>query len=182
MKQTHDHLLSEARKLLELSRFPLSQKEIEELKVNDFGLNNLPVEGFTFVDLLRTERVRTTLMILLPGQSLPQHKHPSYEGEKGKEESIRVLWGTFSVFTEGDESPEVAERIPENKEPYYTAREEHRLEVCEQYSVAPNTAHWFQAGPKGAVVLAFQNRVNEDLNIFYDPASNGCPIPAEPTR
>ena len=47
----------------------------------------------------------------------------------------------------------------------------------EQCTVKPNHAHWFQGGLEGSVNLAFQNRVNEDLNIFTDPASTGCPVP-----
>ncbi|MCG8526233.1 MAG: hypothetical protein MI748_07640 [Opitutales bacterium] len=174
-------LINKAKKLLKLSGFHITQEELSTLKLNDFGLDNLPTEGFAFIDLLRTELVRVTLMVLQPHQALPQHKHPPYEGEPtGKEESVRTLYGEFRVYDEGENNAKFA-KIPSGKEPYYTSLNEHVLKVGDQYSVAPNTAHWFQAGPDGAVVIAFQNRVVEDHNIFYDPASDGCPIPTENT-
>lgn len=172
-------MLAQALDLSAKSHFPLSVAEIQAIRINDFGLNNLPVEGFAFVDLLRTERVRTTLMIFLPDQTLPQHKHPPYENEAGKEESVRVLWGQFMVCVEGGDTPGIEDMIPHGKADYYTARKAVVLETCMQYTIPPDTAHWFHAGPEGAVVLACQNRVDEERNLFYDPASSGCPIPKD---
>jgi D-lyxose ketol-isomerase len=177
METNPEILLANAMELLSRSNFSLSPTEVQAIRINDFGLNNLPTEGFAFVDLLRTERVRTTLMILLPNQALPQHKHPPYDSEPGKEESVRVIWGQFTVCIEGAPTPGVENLIPPGKEPYYTARKAVVLEPCMQFTVPPDTAHWFRAGPEGAVVLACQNRVDEERNLFYDPASNGCPIP-----
>lgn len=175
-----EELLSQAREMLTKIPLKITESEMATLKVNDFGLDNLPTEGFAFIDLLRTERVRVTLLILGPYQTLPQHKHPPYPGETGKEESVRTLWGTFKVYVEGDADRQDL-RIPEGKEAYYTARKEIVLEEGEQYSVPADMIHWFQAGPEGSVAIAFQNRVNEDHNIFYDPASDGCPIPKSNT-
>lgn len=179
MKMDAQNLLSQALDLSAHCSFPLSAAEIQAIRVNDFGLNNLPVEGFAFVDLLRTERVRTTLMIFLPNQTLPQHKHPPYDNEPGKEENLRVLWGEFTVCVEGAETAGVENMIPPGKADYYTARKAVVLETCMQFTIPPNTAHWFHAGPEGAVVLACQTRVDEERNHFYDPASNGCPVPKD---
>ena len=175
-----EDLKKQARDLLAKSGFKLTSAELDRLAVNDFGLSNLPTEGFAFIDLLRSDFVRITLMILLPGQTLPQHKHPPYDEIKGKEESVRVLFGQFKVYVEGDEDRSGL-LIPPGKERFYTARKEIVLELNEQFSVPPDTFHWFQAGPEGAVVMAFQNRVNEDNNIFTDTESEGCPIPTEKT-
>jgi D-lyxose ketol-isomerase len=173
-----DELKRQAYELLEKSGFSLTHSELSSMEANDFGLDNFEEEGFFLIDLLRTDRVRVNLLILLPNQSLPQHLHPSYEDEEGKEETLRVLYGETKVYVEGDENnPEI--RIPENKEPFYTSRHEIHLKLGEQYSVSPNTKHWFQAGPNGSVNIAFQNRVNEDHNVFYDPESAGCKISNE---
>jgi len=164
---------------LELIRrvnFPLTQADWAEIKVNDFGLGDLRNEGFVFADLLRTDRVRVTLLVLLPHQTLPEHLHPLYDHEPGKEETLRCLWGETRIYVPGEPN-NPAIRIPRGKEAYYTARHEIVLHPGEQFSVPPNTAHWFQGGPEGAVNLAFQNRVNEDHNLFTDPRSTGCPIP-----
>lgn len=179
MSRDKSHALKlEALDLLKKSGFNLTEAEINSMEANDFGLNNFEKEGFFLIDLLRTDRVRTNLLILLPNQTLPQHLHPSYEGELGKEETLRVLYGSTKVYIEGEENnPNIL--FPEGKAEYYSARHEIRLKINEQYSVPPNTKHWFQAGEEGSVNIAFQNRVNEDYNIFYDPKSIGCKISNE---
>lgn len=170
-----DAILSEALALIDRSGFPISAADRAGLKVNDFGLGHPREEGFVFVDLLLSPRVRVTLMALLPNQTLPQHLHPPYDGEPGKEETLRVLHGQAWVYVEGT-SQGGPPRIPEGKEAYYTAAQGVSLAVGEQCTVAPGTAHWFQGGPEGAVCLAVQNRVDEMKNLFFDPASTGCPI------
>ena len=171
-------LIEVAIELLKKAGFSLTKREIDSMEANDFGLSNFEEEGFFLIDLLRTDQVRTNLLILLPNQTLPQHLHPSYAHEKGKEETIRVLFGETKVFVEGDRNNSNIV-IPKGKSEYYTSRHEIKLKVAEQYSVPPNVKHWFQASSEGSVNIAFQNRVNEDYNIFYDPESNGCKISNE---
>ena len=173
----HDReILQQAVELIRKSGFSLSPGDWAELKVNDFGLGNLPAEGFVFADLLRTDRVRVTLLVLLPGQTLPEHRHPPYEGEPGKEETLRCLLGQARIYVPGEpNNPGI--RLPAGKEACYTSRHEVVINVGEQFSVKPNLAHWFQGGAEGAVCLAFQNRVDENRNVFTDPQSTGCPIP-----
>jgi D-lyxose ketol-isomerase len=166
--------------LIHQSGFPLTERELEALEVSDFGLNNLPHEGFAFIDILRSPRLRVTLLVLLPNQSLPQHVHPPYEEEQGKEETIRVLYGQTGVYIKGEATNPDA-HIPVGKDSYYTARREIRIGPGEQYTVTPNTEHWFQGGPEGSVNICFQNRVDENKNLFWDPQSFGCPIgPTDP--
>jgi len=163
--------------LLKISGFPLTEREVDSLEVKDFGLDNVRTEGFGLIDLLRTQTIRINLIVLLPHQTLPQHLHPSYDNEPGKEETLRVLYGTTRVFVEGAPSPCVD--IPAGKEQWYTALKKIELDSGAQYSVPPNTKHWFQAGENGSVNIAFQNRVDESKNIFYDPDSDGCKISNE---
>ena len=148
---------------------------METLTLNDFGLGNLRKEGFIFIDILQSARLRITLLILLPGQTLPQHIHPPYDDETGKEETLRVIYGRTGVYVAGsDKSKSV--RIPAGKEAYYTVFEEVVLKPGEQYSVEPGIEHWFQGGQEGSVNICFQNRVDENKNIFLDPDSTGCQI------
>jgi len=161
--------------LLRDSGFPITDAEREAMEISDFGLDNLRSEGFAFIDILRSTRLRITLIVLLPGQALPQHRHPPYDGEQGKEETIRVLSGQTKVYIEGNAAaPGIP--IPQGKEPFYTARQEIRLNPGEQFTVLPNIEHWFQGGPEGSVSICFQNRVDETKNLFRDPKSFGCPI------
>jgi hypothetical protein len=83
--------------LLCRSGFPLTDAELSALEISDFGLGNLRSEGFAFIDILRSPRLRITMIALLPNQTLPQHVHPPYEGESGKEETLRVLLGQTKV-------------------------------------------------------------------------------------
>ena len=161
--------------LLTHSGFPITDAELKAMAVNDFGLGNLHVEGFGFIDILRSARLRITLIALLPNQTLPQHVHPPYEGEQGKEETIRCLAGQTKVYIRGKASnPDML--IPAGKDPFYTARQEIVLNPGEQYTVPPGIEHWFQGGPDGSVNICFQNRVDENQNRFWDPKSSGCPI------
>jgi len=173
--QIEETVLQKAAELIEKSGFQITGEERQKLAVNDFGLGQLEVEGFAFIDILRTPRVRITLLILLPNQTLPQHMHPPYEQETGKEETLRVLYGQTKVYVRGEQNnPDML--IPEGKEAFYTARQEIALSPGQFYTVDPNIEHWFQGGPDGSVNLAFQNRVDETKNRFYDPQSTGCPI------
>jgi D-lyxose ketol-isomerase len=168
-------LRREYAELLRRSGFAVTGAEWEALEISDFGLGNLLAEGFAFIDILRSVRLRITLIALLPNQTLPQHVHPPYEGETGKEETIRVLSGQTRVYVKGEaEAPGIL--IPAGKDPFYTARLEIGLDPGEQYTVPPGIEHWFQGGPAGSVNLCFQNRVDETKNRFWDPRSFGCPI------
>jgi D-lyxose ketol-isomerase len=161
--------------LLRRSGFPVTDAERESLEISDFGLSNLRSEGFAFIDILRSERLRITLIALLPNQTLPQHVHPPYEGEQGKEETIRALSGHTKVYIKGKaNAPDML--VPAGKDPFYTARQEICLDSGEQYTVSPGIEHWFQGGPEGSVNMCFQNRVDETKNRFWDPQSFGCPI------
>ncbi|MGP2706052.1 D-lyxose/D-mannose family sugar isomerase, partial [Serratia marcescens] len=46
------------------------------------------------------------------------------------------------------------------------------LRPGEQYTIAPNTRHWFQAGKQGAVVSEFSSESRDELDIFTDPRIN----------
>ena len=161
--------------LFNRSGFPVTDAEWKAMEISDFGLGNLRSEGFAFIDILRSERLRITLIALLPNQALPQHVHPPYEGEQGKEETLRVLSGQTKVYIKG-EATDSDMLIPSGKEPFYTARQQVCLNPGEQYTVPPDIEHWFQGGPEGSVNICFQNRVDENKNHFCDPRSLGCPI------
>jgi D-lyxose ketol-isomerase len=52
----------------------------------------------------------------------------------------------------------------------YTVGHEIRLEPGDQHTIPPNTLHWFQAGPEGAVVTEFSSASRDELDVFSDPA------------
>jgi D-lyxose ketol-isomerase len=49
------------------------------------------------------------------------------------------------------------------------------LKPGDQYTLPPNTLHWFQAGPEGAVVSEFSTRSRDDADIFSDARIQRAP-------
>ena len=43
------------------------------------------------------------------------------------------------------------------------------LSAGEQYTIEPNTKHWFQAGDEGAVVSEFSSPSDDASDIFTNP-------------
>ena len=57
---------------------------------------------------------------------------------------------------------------PADREKTYTVWHEVRLKPGEQYTLQPNTLHWFQAGADGAVVSEFSTRSTDENDVFTD--------------
>ena len=45
----------------------------------------------------------------------------------------------------------------------------------DQYTIPPDTRHWFRAGAEGAVVSEFSSTSRDDLDVFTDPAIERAP-------
>ncbi|MFW6313235.1 MAG: D-lyxose/D-mannose family sugar isomerase [Spirochaetota bacterium] len=154
--------------LIRNSGIHVSDGELESLLLVDYGLANFREEGVGLIDIVHTDALRLKILALLPGQTLPEHVHPPYEGFVGKEETLRVIHGLIRVYLPGPDT--LAEGfIPEGKEPYYTCREEHILRPIEQITIPPGVDHWFQAGDEGLVAYAFYPQAVESHNRFRDP-------------
>jgi D-lyxose ketol-isomerase len=69
--------------------------------------------------------------------------------------------------------------VPEGSESYYTVFHELELSPGEQYTIPPNTLHWFQAGDEGAVVSEFSSTSRDEFDIFTDPRIERIPRIAE---
>ena len=104
---------------------------------------------------------------MFPRQICPEHRHPPFDGTPGKEETFRCRAGTVYVYTEGEPAAHPHARVPADGT--FTAWHEIVLRAGEQYTVPPDTLHWFQAGDEGAVVSEFSTRSRDDLDIFSDP-------------
>ena len=52
---------------------------------------------------------------------------------------------------------------------HYTVWHEYRLHPGEQVTLPPDTPHWFQAGPIGAVVWSITTRAADLQDVFTDP-------------
>ncbi len=150
------------------AQFGITPEETEKIEVVDFGLTNLSVEGAQILTLVQTDRISVKLLALMPNQTEPEHWHPPVGDDPGKEETVRHLYGDLYFYVEGDGGPTVG-HIPERREEYYTCRKEIVMQPGEQLYCKPGSKHWFQAGPRGAVLFSFSTIARDALDRFSDP-------------
>ncbi|HEX4526122.1 MAG TPA: hypothetical protein VH108_05215 [Gaiellaceae bacterium] len=127
----------------------LTAAERAAIEVVDFGLGRLDDVGLQVVLYVNTERVCAKELVLFPRQTCPEHRHPPVGDDPGKEETFRCRHGLVRLHVEGE-----AEIV---------------LQPGEQWTIPPNTLHWFQAGDDGAVVSEFSTRSRDETDVFTDP-------------
>jgi D-lyxose ketol-isomerase len=105
-------------------------------------------------------------MVLLPYQSCPEHMHVPTNGSDGKEETFRCRYGKVYLYVEGEgDKDKIEGKIPSTDVSVF---HEVVLNPGEQYTIYPETLHWFQAGEKGAVISEFSTRSTEETDKFTD--------------
>ncbi len=127
----------------------LSDEEREQIEVVDFGLGRLEEVGLQLVVYVNTDRVCAKELVLFPHQMCPEHRHPPVDGDPGKEETFRCRTGLVRLHVDG--------------------HDEIVLRPGEQFTIPPNTLHWFQAGEEGAIVSEFSTRSRDETDVFSDP-------------
>ncbi|MBQ5841228.1 MAG: D-lyxose/D-mannose family sugar isomerase [Clostridia bacterium] len=144
----------------------LTDKEKQNIEVADFGLDKVNEVGLQLLTYINTDRVCAKEMVLLPYQTCPEHMHvPSY-GKDGKEETFRCRYGTVYLYVTGEGSREAIQgKIPATD---VTVFHEVVLHAGEQYTIYPETWHWFQAGADGAVVSEFSTTSTDETDVFTD--------------
>ena len=145
----------------------LTEAEVESLEIADFGLSRLDEMGLQIVVYVNTERVCAKELVLFPRQLCPEHRHPPFAGTPGKEETFRCRAGVVYLYTEGEPEPQPAARVPADG--MFTVWHETVLQPGDQYTIPPDTLHWFQAGDEGAIVSEFSTQSRDDLDVFSDP-------------
>lgn len=149
----------------EAAHIVLTEEEKQKIEIADFGLNQLEETGLQLLTYVNTERVCAKEMVLFPEQTCPEHRHPAVDGKDGKEETFRVRYGSVSLYVEGEQNC----TDPAHPEGVYTVFHEVVLHAGEQYTIYPNTKHWFRGGPEGAVVSEFSTRSTDENDVFSDP-------------
>ncbi|OMF34622.1 D-lyxose/D-mannose family sugar isomerase [Paenibacillus sp. FSL H8-0548] len=157
----------------------LSDEEKENIEVAGFGLGNLHVQGLELITYINTDRYCAKDLVLFPGQTCPEHRHPTIDGIPGKMETFRCRWGSVLLYVEGEATVDIQAVVPPESEASYTVFHEVILLPGEQYTIPPNTNHWFQGGPEGAVVSEFSSTSRDELDIFTDPLIARMPIVIE---
>ena len=128
----------------------LTAEEQAGIEVADFGLSELEETGLLVVVYVNTERVCAKELVLFPGQTCPEHRHPPVGDDPGKEETFRCRTGSVLLHVDG----------------YGDVT----LGPGDQFTIPPDTLHWFRGGPEGAVVTEFSSTSRDDLDVFTDPA------------
>ena len=168
-RKEYDEARKATLEMLEKAGIVLTPEEQANIEVADVGFGDIKNIGLQAITYVNTDRVCAKELVLTPWQSFPEHQHPPIEGEPGKEETFRCRWGEVYLYVAGEPTPNPEGRPPESRKPYYTAAHEVILRPGEQYTLHPNTLHWFQAGPEGAIVSEFSTRSRDDTDIFTDP-------------
>ena len=162
----YDRKVKEALLMYEKANIVLSDAEKERIEVADFGLNMVDEVGLEILTYINTQRVCAKEMVLTPYQTCPEHKHVPTAGIEGKEETFRCRYGKVYLYVEGEGLKEdVKGKIPPTD---VTVFHEVVLNPGEQYTIMPETLHWFQAGQEGAVVSEFSTRSTDETDVFTD--------------
>jgi len=127
----------------------LTPAERDAIEVTDLGLGRLEETGLQLLTYVNTERVCAKELVLFPRQICPEHRHPPVGDDPGKEETFRCRTGVVHLHVEG--------------------HDEIVLRPGEQFTIPPNTLHWFQAGADGAIVSEFSTRSTDEHDVFTDP-------------
>ncbi len=145
---THREARERAAAMLADAGIVLTPAERDAIEVTDLGLGRLEQTGLQLLTYVNTERVCAKELVLFPRQICPEHRHPPVDDDPGKEETFRCRTGVVHLHVEG--------------------REEIVLQPGEQFTIPPNTLHWFQAGADGAIVSEFSTRSTDEHDVFTD--------------
>ena len=147
----------------------ITPQERERIEVADFGLNDLARIGLELVVYVNTARCCAKELVLFAGQICPEHRHPPIGEQPGKEETFRCRAGLVYLYVPGAPTPAAHGVVPADRQSCFTVWHEVVLHPGEQYTLQPNTLHWFQGGPDGAIVSEFSTRSVDEADIFTDP-------------
>jgi D-lyxose ketol-isomerase len=126
----------------------LRDAERDAIEVADFGLSQLREQGLMLLVYVNTDRYCAKELVMYPGQTCPEHRHPPFDGMPGKEETFRCRRGSVTMRVDGREIA---------------------LGPGDQFTIPPDTLHSFTAGAGGAVITEFSSASRDDLDVFTDP-------------
>jgi len=160
---------AEAVRYLEQAGIVITQTEQKCIEVAEYGLGMLDQVGLELLVYVNTDRCCAKELVLFPGQTCPEHRHPQIGDDIGKEETFRCRLGEVYLYVPGEASRQIKARIPAGKEHVFTVRREVVLLPGEQFTLPPGSLHWFQAGPAGAVVSEFSTKSRDEFDVYTDP-------------
>ncbi|MFD2830003.1 D-lyxose/D-mannose family sugar isomerase [Corticicoccus populi] len=167
-RQKYEQIRSEVLNYFETCNIVLNNEERNRIEVADFGLNRIEELGLQLIEYINTDRVCAKDLVLLPNQVCPEHRHPPVGDSEGKEETFRCRYGTVYLYVEENNGTTPSVTVPEDKKDTFTVNKEIVLYPGDQYTILPDTLHWFAAGKDGAVVSEFSTKSTDENDIFTD--------------
>jgi D-lyxose ketol-isomerase len=161
--------------MLDHAGITLQDSERNQIELAGLGLNDFKRQGLGLIVYINTDRYCAKELVMLPHQTCPEHRHPTVHHqdgrtEPGKMETFRCRAGQVYLYVEGDgQRDAIAATLPLGSEVHYTVFHEIVLNPGEQYTIPPDTLHWFQAGSQGAVISEFSSTSRDELDVFTDP-------------
>ncbi len=175
-KEEVEKIREKACQILKNAHIVLTEEEQKNMEVADCGFDDIENLGLQAVTYVNTDRYCAKEIILLPEQFLPEHRHPPISKDnRGKQETFRCRWGKVLLYVEGEPTPGPKAKISDKYRSYLTAWKEVELRPGDQYTITPDTKHWFQAGEKGAVVSEFSSTSIDEKDEFTDPRVKRMP-------
>ncbi len=123
--------------------------EQDDVELADFGLGRFEEIGLALVVYENNDRYCAKELVLLPNQLCPEHRHPPVGDDPGKQETFRCRTGEVTLWVDG--------------------HGELTLRPGDQFTIPPDTLHWFRAGADGAIVSEFSSRSTDENDVFTDP-------------
>ncbi len=99
--QQYEETVAKAATLLHKAGIVITPEERARVEVADFGLGELEKTGLEIITYVNTQRCCAKEIIMFPGQTCPEHWHPTLNGVPGKEETFRCRWGTVYLYVPG---------------------------------------------------------------------------------
>ncbi|MGH2999875.1 MAG: D-lyxose/D-mannose family sugar isomerase [Gaiellaceae bacterium] len=144
---THDEARERAAAMLAGAGIVLTPDE--QIDVVDFGLGRLDEVGLQLVVYENNEHYCAKELVLFPNQMCAEHRHPPVGAGPGKQETFRCRTGEVTLWVDG--------------------HGEMTLRPGEQFTIPPDTLHWFRAGGEGTIVSEFSTHSTDENDVFTDP-------------
>ena len=155
--------------MLKKAGIAVTNEEKRRIVVAEVGYGMLDTIGLEMLEYVNTGRVCSRELIQFPGQTCPEHRHPPAAGGPGKEETFRCRYGKIFLYVPGKKTANPKAKVRRELRKYFTVWHEVILNPGEQYTLMPDTLHWFQAGSKGAIMSEFSTTSVDRADIFTDP-------------
>jgi D-lyxose ketol-isomerase len=163
--------------MLKHAGISVTKEEAGTIEIADFGLNDIKNMGLELIVYENNDRYCAKELILFPYQTCPEHRHPPIDVRNpGKQETFRCRWGRVYLYVNGPPTPKPKAKMPEKYREHITVWHEIVLEPGDQYTIPPDTLHWFQAGKEGAVVSEFSSKSMDERDVFTDPHVKRMPV------